>query len=182
MQKTKPIYLWKSMRKGLKSDNGNVDWKVGEWFKHDGKVILCQSGFHASERIIDAIGYVNCEILSYVEVRGDSDIQEDKQAWSEMKIIKTYEWTKEMSVKSAIFAAEKVIGIYEEKYPKDNRPRNAIEVAKKYLKGEISADAAADAAYASADAARAARAAAYAESKKILTQCENYIKKELLKL
>jgi hypothetical protein len=77
----------------------------------------------------------------------------------------------------AIEVAECVLPIYEEKYQNNKAPRNAIEAAKKYIKGEITldelviarsaadaADAAADAAYAAAyaDAADAAAAAAYA--------------------
>ena len=58
----------------------------------------------------------------------------------------------------AIFAAEQVLGIFEKAYPDDKRPLEAIEAAKKYLNGNISA---ADAAYA-AYAAHAAGNAAYA--------------------
>jgi len=47
-----------------------------------------------------------------------------------MRVIKTYQWKKEDSVKLAIFAAEQVIEIYEKKYPNDKRPREAIEAAK----------------------------------------------------
>ena len=68
------------------------------------------------------------------------------------------QFTKEQCIKYAIFAAKKVLHIYEEKYPKDKRPRLAIEAAERYLKdpskeNAIAADAAARA---------AARAAAYA--------------------
>ena len=37
-------------------------------------------------------------------------------------------------IRYAIYAAEQVIKIYEEKYPDDNRPRKAIQAAKKVLK------------------------------------------------
>ena len=65
---------------------------------------------------------------------------------------------KTQNVKYAIFAAEQVIGIYEAKYPEDNRPRKAIEAAKAYLNNPTAR--AADAAYAAADAAYAAARAA----------------------
>ena len=72
-------------------------------------------------------------------------------------------------VRLAVFSAEQVIEIFEKKYPDDDRPRKAIEAAKKYIKNPT-----ADAAYAAhaaraaahaaraADAARAAYAAAHA--------------------
>jgi hypothetical protein len=70
-------------------------------------------------------------------------------------------------VQFAVLCAESVLPIFEASYPKDNRPRKAIEAAKEYLraKTDAAADAAADAAHAAhvayaADAA--ADAAAYA--------------------
>ena len=41
---------------------------------------------------------------------------------------------KNQKVQYAIFAAEKVIYLFENKYPDDGRPRKAIEAAKKYVK------------------------------------------------
>jgi hypothetical protein len=77
--------------------------------------------------------------------------------------------THEQQIKYAIFAAEQVIGIYEKQYPKDDRPRKAIEAAKEYLKypdteHRNAAYAAAYAAYAAANAANAAANAAYASN------------------
>jgi len=78
--------------------------------------------------------------------------------------------TKRQRVEYAVFAAELVIHIFEQKYPTDDRPRKAIEAAKEYLRTGDAADTAraayvaADEAYAAyeADAAYAADAAAYA--------------------
>lgn len=62
--------------------------------------------------------------------------------------------------------AERVLPIYEAQYPQDTRPRNAIEVSRRYANGEATEqefDAAWSAAYAAAGAAwAAARAAARA--------------------
>jgi len=98
--------------------------------------------------------------------------------WANWLIVR--HMTYEQQIKYAIFVAEQVIDIFEKKYPKDDRPRKAIEAAKEYLKTKAAyaaayaayaadaadaayaADAAADAAYAAADAAYAADAAAYA--------------------
>lgn len=71
-------------------------------------------------------------------------------------------------VKAAVFAAELVINIFEAKYPGDDRPRKAIEAAKRCLetpspetqKAASASDAAAS--YASTAASAAAYAAAYA--------------------
>ena len=149
------------MKAGLQSNNGSIKWEVGKWKKED-KIDICHSGFHASVNPIHAMGYVNCEILAKVEVRGKSIIQDDKQCWSEMKIVKVYDWKKEDSVALAIYAAELVIDLFEKEHPNDKRPRKAIEAARKWLKEPSEANMnAASAASASAHAAAATSAAAY---------------------
>jgi hypothetical protein len=58
--------------------------------------------------------------------------------------------------KIAIYAAKLVLPIFEEKYPDDKRPRQAIEAKKKWLKGKISNEELKKARYDARDAARAA--------------------------
>ena len=63
-----------------------------------------------------------------------------------------------MSVKLAIFAAELVIKNFEDKYPNDKRPREAIEAAKKWLELQTTeaASAARSAAWSAESAERSA--------------------------
>jgi len=86
--------------------------------------------------------------------------------------------TKNQCIEIAIYSAREVLDIFEKKYPKDERPRKAIEAAEKYLTNPTKENRAyaayaayaaydADAAYAAyaayaADAAYASYAAAYA--------------------
>ena len=74
-------------------------------------------------------------------------------------------------IRYAIYAAEQILGIFEEKYPNDKRPRLAIDAAKEYLKNpcELTKDAvkeAANAAYAGANAAAYSDYAAHAAARK----------------
>ena len=124
--------LYKFLRKGLKSDSGDCTWKIGKW-KKESKVSLCNAGFHASKTPSQAFSYVQGEILAEVEVRGKSDVQEDKECWSEMRIVKAHKWQKKDSVALSIYAAELCIENYEKVYPNDDRPRKAIEAAKAWL-------------------------------------------------
>jgi hypothetical protein len=95
---------------------------------------------------------------------------ENAIATKDMNILRYANWgivrflSKEDKIRYAIYAAEQVIGIFEKKYPKDDRPRKAIEAAKEYLKNPSQKNkAAVDAAAAAVDAAAAAAyAAAYA--------------------
>ncbi|GAJ05633.1 unnamed protein product, partial [marine sediment metagenome] len=113
--------LYKSLPKDM-SPNGHK-FRVGKWYKVEGNLEICRKGFHASKNIIDSMNYVPAEVLAKVEVRGESIKQDDKQCWSEMKLIKTYKWTKKDSILLAIYAAELVLDNFEKEYPDDKRPR-----------------------------------------------------------
>jgi len=162
----KPTYLWKAMRKNLYSHYKKKKWQLGEWYKVKGTLEMCWNGFHASEKVIDSMGYVPMECLAKVEVRGDNEKQSDKQCWREMKIEKVYRWEKKDSVALSIYAAELVIKNFEKKYPSDKRPREAIQAAKKWLKNptkknQDAARSAESAAWSAASAAWSAESAAW---------------------
>ena len=151
--------LYKSLKAGLTS-YGDFKWEVNKWYHQEGKIEACQSGFHASKNIIDAMGFVNMECLALVEVKGKSDKSEnDKEAWSDMRIVKAWEWKKEDSVALSLFAAELCLKNFEKVFPDDKRPREAIEAARKWLEEPTEAN----------------RSAASAAKQKILDQCHDWI-------
>ena len=85
--------------------------------------------------------------------------QIDRLDWANWLIVRLM--THEQQIRYAIYAAEQVIELYEEKYPDDKRPMQAIEAAKKCLdnpsqENKAAARAAARAAFAAADADDAA--------------------------
>jgi hypothetical protein len=84
-----------------------------------------------------------------------------------MLTLKSLNLDKPLSVFLAIEFAEKALPVWEEKYPKDSRPRKAIEAAKEWLSNpsDAAADTAADVSFnATAAAAAASANAAYAAS------------------
>ena len=132
----KTITRWKFLRKvgrTIKSHNGEMKWKIGEWNKVDGELDLCHRGFHCSKTAYQAFSFVQGEVLALVECKGKSIVEDDKECWEEQRIVKAYKWTKKDSLKLAIFSAELVLKNFEKKYPDDMRPREAIEAAKKVL-------------------------------------------------
>ena len=131
---------------------------------------MCNSGFHASKTPQQALGYVAGEILAQVEVKGESKKQDDKECWSDMRIVKAYHWKKQDSVALSIFAAELVIKNYEKKYPDDKRPRNAIEAAKRVLADDTEENRSAE------SAAWAARSAELALIRKIIKYFDTLVK------
>ena len=50
----------------------------GEWLEHDGDLVLCESGLHASERIIDALKYAPGGTVCRVELDGEILKDDDK--------------------------------------------------------------------------------------------------------
>ena len=127
-------YLWKSMKPRLNSGMGKKKWKIGKWYKIKGDLSICSNGFHASEKIIDSMAYVSMENLAKVEVRGEVIKHSDKQCWSEMRIMKAWEWEKKDSVALSIYTASVVLKNFESKHHGDKRPRQAIQAARRWLK------------------------------------------------
>ena len=124
---------YKTLKSGLKSGLGDCTWIVGEWRRIDGPLALCVRGFHCSERILDAMGYVAPDAIAEVDVAGNHIDADDKQVWSEMRLVRVWEWTKIDSVALAVFSARKVLHLYEKRYRNDDRVRKAIEAAEKWV-------------------------------------------------
>ena len=119
--------------KTIISKNGGLKWKINEWQHVDGKIVLCENGLHCSNTIYDAFSYVQGSVLAIVETKGKHDHDESKSAYSDMRIIKAYKWTKKDSVSLAIFSAELCLKEFEKLYPADDRPRKAIDAARAVL-------------------------------------------------
>jgi hypothetical protein len=102
-------------------------------------------------------------------------LKSDKQVINTAMKLSRFDWSnwvivrlmnKKQKVQYAVFAAELVLKVFENKYPDDKRPREAVEAAKNYIKRpskktkkDAAAANAAYAAYAAANAANAAYAA-----------------------
>ena len=118
-------------------------------------------------------------------------MKEKKFDWANWLIVRIMPYADYVAY--AVYAAEQVVGVYQKQYPNDNRPREAIDAAKKCItnptaenKSAASAAAstasaayAASAASAAYDVASAASAAAYAAMKiKILKYGLKLLKEE----
>jgi hypothetical protein len=117
----------------IKSNIGDTVWKINEW-KHENKIDICNCGFHCSSTILDALSFIQGEILAEVEVKGKSEKQKNKSVHTDMRLIRAWYWTKNDSVALSIYAAELCIKNFEKLYPNNKRPRQAIKAAKEWLK------------------------------------------------
>ena len=135
--------------------------RVGKWMPAI-KPVLCQQGYHFVT--LDQLPRWIGPTLYEIEVRGEVLTAEDKSVAEQARLIKRVDTWNEKNLRLfAADCAEHVLGIYEKQYPKDERPRKAIQAARDFANGLIDAAYAANAAnvavvYAAANAANAAYA------------------------
>ena len=159
---------YKVLDKQQRSCNGGKGrWKPNKWKPEiKGQLIPCSVGYHLCRKK-DLIDWLNEEIW-IAKGRGKKIVCNDKVVFSQARILKKLDnWNERTARLFACDCAEHNLKYYEKEYPQDSRPRNAIEVARKYALGkatEKELDAARAAAWAAAQAAAwdAARDAAWA--------------------
>ena len=120
---TQKLY-WKSLelRDGkICSEHDGSEWTVGEWRINPYPVVKECVGLNCCPHIGDAMGYVECDVLAQVKIRGTTINGDDKITAQEMRIVKAWVWTKKDSVAMAIFAAEQVIIITENTTPTNSK-------------------------------------------------------------
>ena len=140
--------------------NPSCKWVVGEWKKHEGPLEMCGAGFHYCREPLDAFAYAYGGMLAVIEARGDEIQKGNKLDASEMRIVKVVD-AKLVAVRFAVACARRVLPIFEQHYPNDDRPRKAIEAAEAWLEqpsASRASRAASEASWAASEAAsRAAR-------------------------
>jgi hypothetical protein len=137
----------------------------------EGPIEMCKRGLHLC-REGDLVEWLGPEIWEVEVPEGtETIVGNDKVCVRTAVLVRKIEtWNERTARLFAADCAERVLPIFEARYPDDDRPRKAIETARKYARGEATneeliaagaADAADAAAYAAA-AAAVARTVAYA--------------------
>ena len=179
------IIRWKFLRlkdNKIKSDRGDIIWGIGKWHIHRGSLDMCQAGFHCSQGIYQAFSFVQGEILAKVECEGRSIIQDDKEVYEKMRIVRAYKWQKRDSIALAIYAAKLVLPIFEKQYPNDKRPHEAIEATVRYLKNPTKKNRIAATTWAAEAATWSAEEAIWAAEAELFKKIELWMKKRFRKL
>jgi hypothetical protein len=161
------IVGYKFVQDNLASAHGNHTWKLGEWAKAEGQLVMCKKGFHASRDPLDSLNYVfeNCNRWFMVEAKGEIIEDDDKFVAGEMRLTREISDPKLIFVEFAIVCAKRVLPNFEKSFPDDKRPRAAIEAAEAWLKEPTEenmkkAEKTAEAAWSAESAARSAESAA----------------------
>jgi len=66
--------------------DGSAVPAIGQWLKHDGPIVVCESGLHASRHPFDALQYAPGAIFHRVKLRGDIRHQTNKSVARERLI------------------------------------------------------------------------------------------------
>jgi hypothetical protein len=172
---TETYYKW--LKPDRTTTYQRVKWpkRVGVWTP-DTTPVICVSGWHLATHQGIAEHARNGAVLWIAEGRGASVAADDKVAFSSARLVSQVgTLTQIIAVQWAAKCAKRVLRHYEDRYPEDKRPREAIQAALKWAKDPTeanrttyadaaiyAADAATYAAATYAAAAYAAAAAAYA--------------------
>jgi hypothetical protein len=157
----------------LPKQNEDGTWTPGEWMPGiGGKLVRCKNGYHVVD-LQHLPEWLNARIFE-VEVDGEIINADDKHVCRKCRLVRELTaWNERTARLFMCDCAEHVLHIYEERCPNDDRPRKAIETARKFANGEATEKAMAsarDAAMASArdpadSAVWAARAATWASAR-----------------
>ena len=125
--------------------------------------VLCRVGLHASKRALDALDNAPGPFVSRVRLEGWIVAGDDKAcATRRVRLAGPVDVTRELRL-CACDCAERVLPIFEREHPADDRPRKAVEVARRFANGEATQEELAAAwAATRAAAGAAARDAAWA--------------------
>ena len=149
---------------GTAHHGGNGKWTKNRWRSVKGEIIPCENGLHLCRRQ-DLLTWLG-PVIWRAEYEGELVEADDKVVARRARVVERLDnWNERTARLFAADCAERVLPAFEKAVPGDDRPRRAIEAARAYADGRITAaarDAAWDAAW---DAARdaawdAARAAA----------------------
>jgi len=156
METVEAVYYKVLAPNGKPFHGGTGTWPLpteagpGEWLEVEGKIQPCENGLHVC-RPDDLIHWLGPEIYTVEVDPAELVIDDDKVVVRRARLLAKTPWCRAIWATFAADVAERVLPIFEERFPGEDRPRKAIAAAR-----------AASAAYAAADAASAAYAAAYA--------------------
>ncbi len=156
----------------LPTQNEDGSWTPGEWMPEvEGELVPCLNGYHVVS--IEQLPMWLGERIFEVQTGEEIVHADDKSVTRTCRLTRECTgWNERTARLFVCDCAEHVLSLYEAKYTDDVRPRQAIEIARRYAEGKATAEelaaarvAARDAVWAAArdaarDAARAARGAA----------------------
>jgi hypothetical protein len=129
--------LYKVLDGGRACHGGNGEWRKGRWRSVRGELVPCVNGLHLC-RPQDLVTWLGPQI--WVAEIPDGVEQVDggnKLVVRKARVVERVEaWNERTARLFACDCAERVLPLFEKKWPGDTRPREAIEVARRFANGE----------------------------------------------
>lgn len=132
MPKVKKVLAW-HFTNGMHLRDG-TPLEVGKTYRHKGDVVMCKSGYHASEQILDALGYAPGKQVSRVELWGDVKVGNDKIVARNRRVL----WTLDATLILHEFACRVAETVLAKDDKPDPRSVAAIDAKRRWMRGEIS--------------------------------------------
>jgi hypothetical protein len=123
--------------------------EVGKTYVFDGEPVMCECGYHASKKILDALRYAPGTVVSRVECDDITGTENDKFVCKRRKVL----WSMDIEMILHEFAcrcAEHAL----KQYGGDKRSYEAIEVKRRWMRGEATDEELTSARVAALDVAR----------------------------
>ena len=165
MNTDETLYKWTGPG-GSSPSGGTGQWdlpngKPGKWWHVEGEIVACRNGLHLC-RVSDLLRWMPYDpMLFEAEYKGRRVDGDDKVVVRSARLSRQLDGLNETTFRLfAADCADAVLFLFEREHPHDARPRESINAARAYAKGEIGAAARAAAGAAARDAAWAAARAA----------------------
>ena len=154
MTTTPPVLAWHfcAERDGRPIMRDGTPVVAGETVRHTGPLVLCESGYHASVRAIDALDYAPGAWVQRVECDGETIAEDDKLDCRERTCLWVADATRSLH-EFALDEAERALALIESPEP---RSVEALAVKRRWLDGDATDAELAAARDAAWDVARAA--------------------------
>lgn len=111
-------------------------WPIGKWVKTEGRLEMCRNGIHVTT-LDCATKWIHARCHP-VQIRGGRLGDNHKLCVRSARLGPVFEtWNDRTARLFAADCAEHVLYIFERHQPSDTRPRDAIEVARKFANGEV---------------------------------------------
>jgi hypothetical protein len=158
---------------GAPNNGGKGTWPLptdegpGDWIEVAGPLVPCRTGLHLCDGELQLLTWLGPRIFVAEHSGERINHQGDKIVVRRARLLHETAWDARTARLFAADCAENVLPIFERERPDDDRPREAIEAARAFARGEMdrqglaaARDAARAAAWAAEDAAWAAAWAA----------------------
>ena len=155
----------------LPTKNADGSWEPGDWWEVTGPLVPCENGLHlcnGEEQLLERLGPLICE----AEYDGERLDAADKVVVRRARLTRIVEtWDARTARLFACDCAERVLPLFERVRPNDNRPRQAIETARRFANGKATMHELSAAGAAARAAAWDARDAAWDAERQAQTEC-----------